>query len=95
MNNRHEETLLFLGGTHDGERITIEMGAQFHRIPRQVQLTCKVGVDNSAMSQKANFETYLRESFYGGNATIPVMVLDGLVAEDMMRMLIEGYKKGV
>ena len=78
---------LFIGGSHDGERITVE--GEYVRIPPNLPVSATGMHDYSETFEP---ETYQLTSLSGNSTTFDVYLLSGMSADDLINRLIDGYQ---
>lgn len=89
-----DEKTLFIGGSHDGERIAIRSGDHV-RIPPNIRLPPKRPVAVTGIhdhNETFEPETYELTRLRGNEKTFEVFLLSGMPADDLLERLIDGYQ---
>lgn len=89
-------TQVFVGGTHDGERVEVYDTAQHWELLNQEDLEeLKTRLrDQSPGLAKVRREHYRKFQMVAGEKVFSVFALEGIRPSYVLGMIIDGYKKG-
>ncbi len=88
-------TETFVGGPWDGQRIEVRDGVPNIWAPNPQRGTYPAITSSSGMIEVAKQVLYKRMFFAGEKQTYSLFVVESLTSDDVFRMLIYRYSKGV
>lgn len=88
------EKCLFIGGPRDGERLNIDTGQTWIKMPEmeRISVFCDHNVTAAADTTMAKNVTYTRELLRAEDSQYYVYVADEIQRRDVIERLIEGYR---
>jgi hypothetical protein len=92
---QRQRTVLLVGGSHDGERVSIDPAWRFYNVPMKMPVDCRAiwAEEGDVLPQKYQYtiETYREELFVAERTRFAMFVIEGMEVCDAVKALFNGY----